>query len=96
MKIRNMIGLAMLGGFLYAHQRRGGEWTLTSFKGTARDLWDTFTTKAEEAKIKAEAAAKNAADKMQAKAQDLASTAAQKLDDVGRSGFGGTNGPMRR
>jgi len=86
MKIRNMIGLAMLGGFLYAHQRRGGSWSLDSFKTTARDLWDTFLTKPE---------AKQAARDVAAKIQTEAGAVAHKLDDAGRHLFGG-NGPMRR
>ncbi len=34
-----MIGLAAAGGFLYMHKQRGGEMTLDSLTGTARDLF---------------------------------------------------------
>lgn len=37
MKLTTVLGLGALG-FLYIHNRRGGEWTLESFGQTARDL----------------------------------------------------------
>ncbi len=46
MKIKRMIGLAAIGGLLYAHKKRGGEWTLDSFKSTLRELWDSASRKA--------------------------------------------------
>ena len=39
MKIRTLLGLAAIGGVAYAHQKRGGEWTLDGIKGTLRDLF---------------------------------------------------------
>lgn len=39
MKIRTLLGLAAIGGVAYAHNRRGGEWTLDGIKGTLRDLF---------------------------------------------------------
>ena len=39
MKFRTMLGLAAVGGLLYWHRKRGGEWTMASFQDTARDLW---------------------------------------------------------
>jgi hypothetical protein len=41
-----LIGLAAIGGLLYAHKKRGGEWTLDSFKTTLRALWSSATRKA--------------------------------------------------
>ncbi|MFT3698962.1 MAG: hypothetical protein QM831_37795 [Kofleriaceae bacterium] len=37
--IPGIIGLAAVGGFLYAHKRRGGELTLSSMKQTAQVLY---------------------------------------------------------
>ena len=51
---KKMIGLAALGGFLYAHKKRGGTLTLDSFKQTARGLFDDAKTKARELKSDAE------------------------------------------
>jgi hypothetical protein len=48
MKIRTMLGLAAIGGLLYLHRERGGEWTVDSFKQTARDLWRDITRKAQD------------------------------------------------
>ena len=39
MKIRTLLGLAAIGGVAYAHNKRGGEWTLDSIKDTLRDLF---------------------------------------------------------
>lgn len=37
--IPGIVGLAAVGGFLYAHKRRGGELTLSSMKQTAQVLY---------------------------------------------------------
>ena len=39
MKLTSLLGIAALGGFLYAHKQRGGEMTLESFKDTARTIF---------------------------------------------------------
>ncbi len=55
MKLRTVIGLAALGGLLmYAYRRRGGEFTLASFKRTARDLFGRARTEARALKDRAE------------------------------------------
>ena len=38
MKIGTMLGLAAIGGFFYAHQKRGGTMDLASMKQTAQEL----------------------------------------------------------
>jgi hypothetical protein len=38
MKLGTLLALAAIGGFAYAHQRRGGVLTLESMKETARSL----------------------------------------------------------
>lgn len=39
MKIRTLLGLAAIGGVAYAHNKRGGEWTLDGIKETLRQLF---------------------------------------------------------
>jgi hypothetical protein len=39
MKIRTLLGLAAIGGVAYAHNKRGGEWTLDGIKETVRQLF---------------------------------------------------------
>ena len=40
MKIRTLLGLAAIGGVAYAHNKRGGEWTLDGIKETLRQLME--------------------------------------------------------
>ncbi len=87
-----LIGLAAIGGLLYAHKRRGGEWTLDSFKTTLRDLWSSASRKAtqirDEAREKLE----------QSNMGSSASSTGYSSSDYGSSsysGFGGNN-PDRR
>jgi hypothetical protein len=58
MKIRTLLGLAAIGGVAYAHQKRGGEWTLNGIKDTLRDLFSGVQEKvrgfADEAKERIE------------------------------------------
>jgi hypothetical protein len=39
MKIRTLLGLAAIGGVAYAHNKRGGEWTLDGIMETVRGLF---------------------------------------------------------
>jgi hypothetical protein len=54
MTFRKLLMLGGIGGFLYAHRKRGGEWTLDSFKDTGRDLIGSAKTRADELRSKAE------------------------------------------
>jgi hypothetical protein len=58
MKIRTLLGLAAIGGVAYAHNKRGGEWTLDGIKETLRDLFSGVQDKvrgfADEAKERIE------------------------------------------
>jgi hypothetical protein len=54
MTFRKLLVLGGLGGFLYAHRKRGGEWTLDSFKDTGRELLGSARTRADELRTKAE------------------------------------------
>ncbi len=54
MALKKLVGLAAIGGFLYAHKRRGGQLTIDSFKQTARSLIDDISGRARELKSQAE------------------------------------------
>jgi hypothetical protein len=83
MKIRTLLGLAAIGGVAYAHNKRGGEWTLDGIKGTLRDLFAGVQDKvrgfADEAK-----------DRIQDTAPDFGTTAKTSGYGVG-SDLGGYN-----
>jgi hypothetical protein len=65
MKIRNMLGLAAIGGFLYAHKKRGGTMSLDSFKETAQSLWSDLQSRAREIRDEAEDKLETAKEKAQ-------------------------------
>ncbi|GEM_PF-2499267 len=46
MKLGTLLGAAAIGGFFYAHQKRGGEFTLDSLKQTARSLFSSVQQRA--------------------------------------------------
>jgi hypothetical protein len=46
MKIGTLFGLAALGGFAYAHNKRGGQMNLDSIKETARSLFGNVQERA--------------------------------------------------
>ena len=48
MKIRTLLGLAAIGGVAYAHNKRGGEWTIDGIKETLRQLFSGVQDKLQE------------------------------------------------
>jgi len=48
MKIRTLLGLAAVGGVAYAHNKRGGEWTLDGIRETVRQLFGGLQDKLQE------------------------------------------------
>ena len=68
MKFRTMLGLAAVGGFLYWHRQRGGDWTIASFQKSAGDLYKMLAKSAR----RAEAEAHDALDEASKKAQRAA------------------------
>ncbi len=54
MTLRKLVGLAAIGGLLYAHKKRGGQMTVESFKDTARSLLDDAKARAQDLKTQAE------------------------------------------
>ena len=54
MALKKLVGLAALGGFLYAHKKRGGTLSMDSFRETARGLFSDIKAKAIDLKSQAE------------------------------------------
>jgi hypothetical protein len=55
MKLRMIIGLAAIGGLVYLNKRRGGEFTLESFKRTVSELFGRAKAQVKELKDRTEA-----------------------------------------
>jgi hypothetical protein len=81
MKFRNLVGLAALGGLLYAHKRHGGEWNAASFKRSARDLMSAI----QHGSRRAAETAKEYAERAQHKAQEVTEEVASRADEVSRA-----------
>jgi hypothetical protein len=54
MALKKLVGLAALGGFLYAHNKRGGQMNMNSFRDTARSLFSDAKAKAKDLRFQAE------------------------------------------
>jgi hypothetical protein len=46
MRLGSLLGLAALGGFAYAHKKRGGQMNLDSMRETARSLFGNVQERA--------------------------------------------------
>lgn len=46
MRLGSLLGIAALGGFAYAHKKRGGQMNLDSIKETARSLFGNVQERA--------------------------------------------------
>jgi hypothetical protein len=99
MTFRKLVGLAAIGGFLWQHQKRGGQWTLDSFKQTARGLFDDAKFRAQNIKREAE---QKLHENRVGTADDFASASRSSglADDTtgyGSPGYGyGSNEPQRK
>jgi hypothetical protein len=89
MALKKLVGLAALGGFLYAHKKRGGAMTLDGFKQTARGLLDDVKLRARDIRDQAE---QKLNENRNATAGDFASASQSGIaDDVtgyGSAGYG--------
>jgi hypothetical protein len=88
--IKKLVGLAALGGFLYAHKRAGNANTLDGFKSTARGLLDDVKMRARDIRDQAE---QKLSEDRTGKAGDFAAASQSSgiADDVtgyGSSGYG--------
>jgi hypothetical protein len=71
MKIRNLLGLGTIGGLLYLHRRRGGEWSLASIRESLMQLWSGVQAAAEKAKAEAKRELRDVRGKTETMAQDM-------------------------
>ena len=89
-----VVGLAAIGGLVYAHRKRGGQMTLESFKQSGRDLLDGIKGKASDIRSEAESRLHEVAGKVSEKTDksSFGSSSGSKLgEDVtgyGSSGYG--------
>ena len=73
MTFRKLVGLAAIGGLLYAHKKRGGQFTMASFKQSWNDLIDNAKMRAMNARSAAETKLHDAAERV-ADATDVKGT----------------------
>ena len=76
MKIRILFPLAAIGGLLYLHRKRGGEFTVASFKDSAKQLWDGIQRAADKARAEADKLVRERAREVGKAAEDLGQRAA--------------------
>ena len=67
--IRKLLGLAALGGLLYAHKRHGGDWNINSFKKSGHDLVDAAKSRSQNIREKASTRMHQVADKVKERRQ---------------------------
>lgn len=92
MKIRTVIGFALIGGALYAHRRHGGEWTIESFRESVDDLFHAISRGTREAADRAKETAERArrateemADRVSRRSEEVASKAEQQFGGNGNT-----------
>jgi hypothetical protein len=97
MKIRNLIGLAAIGGLVYLHRKRGGDFTVASFKDSVRQLWDGIERAAQQTRHEAEKRVREGAKEVGRVADDASKRAqdiGERAQDMGKNfGTSTTNGP---
>jgi hypothetical protein len=93
---KKLVGLAAVGGFLYAHKRRGGQLTLDSFKQTARSLVDDFKMRARDLKASAEQKLAEQQEESELGATSKSSGFADQTTGYGSSGYGYSGGDINR
>jgi hypothetical protein len=64
MSIGKLLGIAALGGLLYAHKRHGGQWNVNSFKQSGRDLMDMAKNRSQDLREKASSRVHAVADRV--------------------------------
>jgi hypothetical protein len=99
MTFRKLVALAGIGGLLYAHRKRGGEFTLDSFKQSWNDLVSGAKNKAADLRSQAESrlhdAASKVSDATDTSRQSFAGGAAD-VTGYGSSGYGYGGGSTNR
>jgi hypothetical protein len=99
MTFRKLAALAGIGGLLYAHRRRGGQFTLDSFKQSWNDLVAGAKTRAADIRSQAESRLHDAAAKV-SDATDVSRNQsfgnAADVTGYGSSGYGYGGGSTTR
>ena len=89
MTFRKLVGLAAIGGIIYAHRKRGGQMTLESFKQSGRDLIDGLKGKADNLRSEAETRLHDVAGKVSdATEKGSGSKLGEDVTGYGSSGYG--------
>jgi hypothetical protein len=100
MTFRKLVALAGIGGLLYAHRRRGGQFTLDSFKQSWGDLISGAKTKAADLRSQAESrlheAAAKVSDATDSNSKAAFSGGAADVTGYGSSGYGYGGGSTTR
>jgi hypothetical protein len=99
MTFRKLVALAGIGGLLYAHRKRGGEFTLDSFKQSWNDLVSGAKNKAADLRSQAESRLHDAASKVSDATDTSRQSFAGGAADVtcyGSSGYGYGGGSTNR
>ena len=96
MTFRKLVALAGIGGLLYAHRKRGGEFTLESFKQSWNDLVSGAKNKAADLRSSAESRLHDAAAKVSEKTDSSRFGSAADVTGYGSSGYGYGGGSTNR
>lgn len=89
MTFRKLVGLAAIGGIIYAHRKHGGEMNIESFKQSGRDLMDGLKGKARDIRAEAESRLHDVAGKVSDKTdKSFGSKFGEDVTGYGSSGYG--------
>jgi len=88
MTFKKLVGLAAIGGLLYAHKKRGGQFTIESFKQSGRELMDGAKDRFKDMRMKVDSRLHEAKSRM-ADATDVSPRGSTREEvGYGTSGFG--------
>ncbi|HUS32165.1 MAG TPA: hypothetical protein VMZ53_26880 [Kofleriaceae bacterium] len=100
MTFRKLVALAGIGGLMYAHRKRGGEFTVASIKQSWTDLISGAKNKAADLRTQAESRLHDAASKVSSatdvSSQQSFSGGAADVTGYGSSGYGYGGGSTNR
>jgi hypothetical protein len=88
MRIGRLLGLAAIGGLLYAHRKHGGQFNLNSFKQSGRDLMEAAKTRSQGMREKASNRVHAVADRVGEK-RSPKETIIEEVTGTATTGYGG-------